>query len=68
MAFLQERGLMLSEEKTHVTHINDGFDFLGFNARKYKGKLLIKLNRANPTYYHSYETCVTSLENTQQSQ
>lgn len=26
MAFLQERGLTLSEEKTHVTHINDGFD------------------------------------------
>ncbi len=40
--FLQERGLTLSIEKTHVTHINDGFDFLGFNVRKYKGKLLIK--------------------------
>lgn len=40
--FLQERGLTLSEEKTLVTHINDGFDFLGFNLRKYKGKLLTK--------------------------
>jgi RNA-directed DNA polymerase len=47
MAFLQERGLTLSEEKTHVTHINDGFDFLGFNARKYKGKLLIKPSKSN---------------------
>ncbi|MBF4364929.1 reverse transcriptase domain-containing protein, partial [Vibrio anguillarum] len=38
--FLAERGLTLSEEKTKVTHIDDGFDFLGFNHRKYKGKLL----------------------------
>ena len=41
-AFLAERGLELSREKTKITHIDDGFDFLGFNIRKYKGKLLIK--------------------------
>ena len=41
-AFLAERGLQLSEEKTVITHIDDGFDFLGKNIRKYKGKLLIK--------------------------
>ena len=41
-ACLWERGLELSLEKTRITHINDGFDFLGFNVRKYKGKLLIK--------------------------
>lgn len=40
--FLSERGLELSEEKTALTHINEGFDFLGFNVRKYKEKLLIK--------------------------
>ena len=40
--FLTERGLTLSEEKTLITHINDGFDFLGCNVRKYNGKLLIK--------------------------
>ena len=40
--FLRERGLELSAEKTKVTHINAGFDFLGFNVRKYSGKLLIK--------------------------
>ena len=40
--FLKERGLELSEEKTRITHIDDGFDFLGWNFRKYKGKLLIK--------------------------
>ena len=41
-AFLNERGLTLSEEKTLITHISDGFDFLGFNVRKYNGTLLIK--------------------------
>ena len=40
--FLKERGLELSEEKTLITHIDNGFDFLGWNFRKYKGKLLIK--------------------------
>jgi RNA-directed DNA polymerase len=40
--FLKERGLELSIEKTKITHIDKGFDFLGFNLRKYKGKLLIK--------------------------
>ena len=40
--FLKERGLELSLEKTKITHIDDGFDFLGFNIRKYAGKLLIK--------------------------
>jgi RNA-directed DNA polymerase len=46
-AFLKERGLQLSENKTRITHINDGFDFLGSNIRKYKGKLLIKPSRPN---------------------
>ena len=27
--------LTLSEEKTHITHIKNGFDFLGFTFRKY---------------------------------
>jgi RNA-directed DNA polymerase len=40
--FLSERGLALSEEKTLITHISKGFDFLGFNVRKYNEKLLIK--------------------------
>ncbi|MDQ2166448.1 group II intron reverse transcriptase/maturase [Vibrio anguillarum] len=45
--FLAERGLALSEEKTKISHIDDGFDFLGFNHRKYKGKLLIKPSKSN---------------------
>jgi RNA-directed DNA polymerase len=36
--FLGERGLELQMQKTHITHIHDGFDFLGFNIRKYVGK------------------------------
>ena len=40
--FLTIRGLELSPEKTVITHIDDGFDFLSWNFRKYKGKLLIK--------------------------
>ncbi len=39
-AFLNERGLRLSQEKTKITHIDDGFDFLGATMRKYKGKFL----------------------------
>jgi len=40
--FLAERGLRLSPTKTTITHIDDGFDFLGQTLRKYNGKLLIK--------------------------
>lgn len=46
-AFLKERGLELSPSKTKITHIDEGFDFLGFNVRKYKGKLLIKPSKKN---------------------
>jgi len=45
--FLAERGVALSPEKTKITHITDGFDFLGQNIRKHKtnkglGKIQIK--------------------------
>jgi RNA-directed DNA polymerase len=50
---LKKVGLELSDEKTHITNIHEGFNFLGFNIRKYclkspyskyhaTGKLLIK--------------------------
>ena len=45
--FMKERGLTLSEEKTKITHIEEGFDFLGWNFRKYDGKLLIKPSNKN---------------------
>ena len=47
VAFLQERGLELSEEKTRITHIEDGFDFLGQNARKYNGQFLTRPSKTN---------------------
>ena len=40
--YLAQRGLQLSEEKTFITNINEGFDFLGWNFRKFKEKLIIK--------------------------
>lgn len=45
--FFKERGLTLSEEKTLITHIDEGFDFLGQNIRKYGDKLLIKPSKKN---------------------
>ena len=39
--FLNPRGLELSEQKTVITHIQKGFNFLGHTVRKYGDKLLI---------------------------
>ena len=39
--FLAERGLTLSDEKTKITHISEGFDFLGFNIRKFRNNTLL---------------------------
>ncbi len=39
--FLSKRGLKLSEEKTRIVRIGDGFDFLGQHLRKHGGKLFI---------------------------
>uniref|UniRef100_UPI002AD40450 reverse transcriptase domain-containing protein n=1 Tax=Frankia sp. Cr1 TaxID=3073931 RepID=UPI002AD40450 len=44
--WLAPRGLTLNEDKTRIVHVNDGFDFLGFNVRRYHGKLLIKPSTA----------------------
>ncbi len=45
-AWLAPRGLAFNEGKTKVVHLDDGFDFLGFNVRRYRGKLLIKPSKA----------------------
>jgi RNA-directed DNA polymerase len=45
--FLKERSLELSHEKTHITHRDDGFDFLGQNVRRYGTKILLKPSRKN---------------------
>ena len=35
---LDEIGVELSDEKTRITHVNDGFKFLGFHIQKYVRK------------------------------
>lgn len=44
--WLAPRGLVFNEDKTRIVHLDTGFDFLGFNVRRYHGKLvLIKPSR-----------------------
>ena len=45
--FLSLRGLELSKEKTHITHIRDGFDFLGFNFKKYNNDKVLVMPTQN---------------------
>ena len=56
--FLKERGLELSREKTKVTHIEEGFDFLGQTLRKFKGKLLVRPAKKN---LHTFLTRVREI-------
>ena len=41
-AWLTPRGLAFNDDKTQVVSLGEGYDFLGFNVRRYRGKLLIK--------------------------
>jgi RNA-directed DNA polymerase len=50
-SFMMKRGLELSEEKTLITNIHDGFDFLGWNFRKYNNKLIIKPSKKSVTHF-----------------
>lgn len=51
--FLVTRGLRLSLKKTRLVHIDEGFDFLGWNFRKYEGTLLIKPSKKNVKAFYS---------------
>ena len=44
--WLAPRGLSFNEDKTRVVSLDEGFDFLGFNVRRYNGKPLIKPSKA----------------------
>jgi RNA-directed DNA polymerase len=44
--WLAPRGLAFNEDKTRIVHLDEGFDFLGFNVRRYHRKLLIKPSKA----------------------
>ena len=57
--FLSERGLELSHEKTSITHLDHGFDFLGQTLRRYRcGKVLFKPSR------RSVQTFLTKIQQT----
>jgi len=45
--FLQARGLELSQEKTRIVTIEEGFDFLGQTVRRFGGKIIIKPSKKN---------------------
>ena len=48
-AWLAPRGLAFNEDKTRIVTLDEGFDFLGFNVRRYHGKLLIKPSARRPS-------------------
>ncbi len=56
--FLKTKGLELSDEKAVVTHINSGFDMLGWTFRKWNGKLIVKPSKK------SVQTIVWNLSDT----
>jgi len=61
--FLRERGLELSPEKTVITPIEDGFDFLGQQVRDYHGTILVKPSRKNvATFLNNVRTLIKANE------
>ncbi|SCU75748.1 RNA-directed DNA polymerase (Reverse transcriptase) [Cupriavidus necator] len=62
--FLAVRGLTLSTEKTRIVNIADGFDFLGWNFRKYSGTLLIKPSKKNVQAFYQKVKDVISARKT----
>lgn len=59
VSFLATRGLRLSAAKTRIVHIDAGFDFLGWNFRKYDGTLLIKPSKKNMgTFYEKLKDVI----------
>jgi RNA-directed DNA polymerase len=44
--WLAPRGLTFNEDKAKIVHLGEGFEFLGFNVRRYRAKLLIKPSKA----------------------
>lgn len=67
-AFLAQRGLRLSEEKTRIVHIDEGFDFLGWNFRQYGGKLLIKPSTKNvKAFYRKVKEAISNRKTVRQA-
>ena len=60
--YLDSRGLTLSPEKTLITHLDDGFDFLGINFRSYKTKRGVKVkNKPSKGSINSFKDKVREL-------
>jgi RNA-directed DNA polymerase len=67
--FLAVRGLTLSTEKTRIVNIDQGFDFLGWNFRKYSGTLLIKPSRKNvQTFYRKVKEVIRANKTVKQTE
>ncbi|MGO4808895.1 group II intron reverse transcriptase/maturase [Cupriavidus sp. 2MCAB6] len=67
--FLAVRGLTLSTEKTRIVNIAEGFDFLGWNFRKYSGTLLIKPSKRNvQTFYRKVKEVISRHKAVKQSE
>lgn len=67
VTFLAQRGLRLSEAKTKLVHISEGFDFLGWNFRKYSGTLLIKPSKKNvKAFYEKLRDVISTNLSTKQ--
>jgi RNA-directed DNA polymerase len=59
--FLKERGLELSSDKTRITRLTDGFDFLGQNTRRYREGLRTKPSSKNiKTFLTKIRTIIKS--------
>src|SRR5207237_1995391 len=59
--FLTPRGLELSEQKTVITTIDEGFNFLGHTVRKFGDKLLTYPAKSNvQTLRYNIRLCVQS--------
>jgi RNA-directed DNA polymerase len=61
--FLKERGLELSEDKTKITHIDEGFDFLGVTIKKYGNKIFTKPSKKSiKAIYSKIRSVVISMK------
>jgi len=56
--FLAERGLHLSEEKTQIVHVDEGFNFLGWTFRRLNNTFLGKID---PKGVAAYKAAIKTL-------
>lgn len=65
--FLAERGLTLSDTKTKITHVSEGFDFLGWEVRKFDSFLRIVPSKRNTAaFYDKVRTRLRELRGVKQ--